>query len=128
MPAMLSRTQAPIQQAPSSFRSGSTERVTGLPCRLTDSSVASVPFSCRRDWNCSVEVTVRPPQASITSPVCKPQLLAGVPPSGSFTTTTPRAKSFTPTVWPTGTSRFPSVPAASAAVAHSARASTSAAP
>ena len=64
----------------------------------------------------------------MTSPVFRPQVRAGVLPSGSFTTTMPLENSFTPTVWPTGTRRFPPVSAARAAVAHSTRASASAAP
>ena len=128
MPAMLSRIHAPMQQTPCSFRSGSTERVSGLPCRLISSAVASVPFFCSRDWNCSVEVTASPPHSTITSPVFRPQVRAGVPPSGSFTTTTPRANSFTPTVCPTGIRLRWTGSAARAAVVHSSRASTSAAP
>ena len=128
MPAMLSRIHAPMQQTPCSFRSGSTERVSGLPCRLISSAVASVPFFCSRDWNCSVEVTASPPHSTITSPVFRPQVRAGVPPSGSFTTTTPRANSFTPTVCPTGIKLRWTGSAARAAVVHSSRASTSAAP
>ena len=56
--------------------------------------------------------------------VFRPQVWAGALPSGSFTTTIPRENSFPPTVWPTGARRFPPV----SAVAHSARASASAAP
>ena len=39
--------------------------VSGLPCRLISSAVASVPFFCSRDWNCSVEVTASPPHSFI---------------------------------------------------------------
>ena len=45
-----------------------------------------------------------PPHSTMTSPVFSPQLLAGEPPSVSFTTTMPRENSLIPTVCPTGTS------------------------
>ena len=124
---MLSRIHAPIQHTPASFRSGSTESVIALPSRLMASSVASVPFSCKSDWNCSVEVTLSPPHSKITSPVFKPQARAGVVPSGSFTTTTPRENSLTPTVCPTGIKLRSPFSTASAAVVHSTSAMTAAA-
>ena len=102
MPAMLSRIQAPMTQAPSSFCSGSAVSVFALPPRRTASSTSSSPW--RSCWNCSVEVTAVPLHCRITSPLANPHSFAGLFPSARSTTRTPRANILMPTVWPTGTS------------------------